>query len=198
MNRFLKKNSNWLGLLALALFIVVLAFIFRPNPPEYRINVIQALKLMNDPSLTIKVNDIAGKQTIDIRSAELYAQGHVENSINVPARQILDKQSIKLFNQFKKEGKVAILYGTNELQVASPWLLLQQLGYKNIVRLKGGINSDNKLTETNIASSESSVLDTSSFGARHVVSPNIESPVVNQKPESVKLGKKASSSGGGC
>ena len=198
MNRFLKNNSTWLGLSALALFIILFAYIFKPNPPEYNLNASQSLKLINDKTIAIAIKDMEGKQAIDIRSAEMYSRGHVENAVNVPARQILDKESIQLFRQLKSEGKVAVIYGSDELQAISPWLLLQQLGYKNILRLKGGFTSDNKLAETNLPSTESSVLDTSVLHANLGVS-TVSKPLTNKpKPESINLGKKASAAGGGC
>ncbi len=198
MNRFLKNNSTWIGLSALALLIIILAYIFKPNPPDYKLNAGQSLKLMNDRTLTISVKEMEGKQAIDIRSAELFARGHIDNAINIPGRQILDKESIQLFRQLKSEGKVAVIYGSDELQAISPWLLLQQLGYKNILRLKGGFTSDNKLAETNLQSTESSVLDTSVLHANLGVS-TVSKPLTDKpKPESINLGKKASAAGGGC
>jgi 3-mercaptopyruvate sulfurtransferase SseA len=98
MNRFLKTNFPWLSLLGLAFIIVILAFIFRPKSPDYQISATETLKLMNDQSMQVAVKDIAGKLLIDIRSADLYSQGHLERAINIPIRQLLDKESIELFN----------------------------------------------------------------------------------------------------
>lgn len=198
MNRFLKKNKNLLGWLALALFVVLIAFLFRPNPPEYKLNEANTLKLMNDKSLAIAVSEIAGKQTIDIRSAEAFAQGHFENAINIPVRQLLDKESIKLLKQLKEDGSIAVLYGSHELEAVSPWLLLQQLGFKNILRLKGYINSENNLSATDLAAVETALPDTSVFNIRAVqaVVPTTNSSVI--KPEVVKPMKRESAKGGGC
>ncbi len=198
MNRFLKLNSIWLGFLGLALFVIMLAFIFRPTPPEYSLNARQSLQLLKDSSRIINVSELAGKQVIDIRSAEMYAQGHAENAVNIPARQLLDKESIKLFNALKTERKFAVLYGTSELQVVSPWLLLQQLGYTHVLRLKGFLNSDGKLLPTEFARSESSVSNMAILGEKPVPSPSPKLSGEPQKPETIKLGKKASSTGGGC
>lgn len=198
MNSFLKSNSIWLGLSTLALFIILLAYIFKPNPPEYRLNATQSLKLMKDKFATIAVKDMEGKQAIDIRTAEMFGRGHVENAVNIPVREILDEESIKLFRQLKSERKVAVLYGSDELQAISPWLLLQQLGYKNIFRLKGGFTSDNKLAETNLQSTESSVLDTAVLHANQGASPGSKPLIDKPKPESIHLGKKTTSAGGGC
>jgi rhodanese-related sulfurtransferase len=197
MNRFLKSNSPWLGLLALGLLIIVIAFIFRPNPPEYRISAGQSLKLMNDPSLVVSVKDIGGKQLIDIRSAEMFARGHAGNAVNIPVRQILEAESVEFFSQLKEDGKTAVLYGSNELQATAPWLLLQQLGYRNVLRLKGGIESGGQLSESGLAATEIQVLDTSLFRAKP--SPaSVPVTTGEKKPESVKPVKREARTGGGC
>lgn len=197
MNRFLKSNSPWLGLLALALLIIVLAFIFRPNPPEYRISASQSLKLMNDPSLVVPVKEIGGKQLIDIRSEELFGMGHAENAVNIPARQILDEESVKFFSRLQQKGKAAVLYGSSELQATAPWLLLQQLGYRNVLRLKGGIVSGSQLSEPDMVSTENQVLDTAFFRAKPVVI-SVPAATVEKKPEIVKPVKREARTGGGC
>ena len=198
MNRFLKNKAAWIGLFGTILLLIVLAIFFRPNPPDYKLNLTQTLLLMKDSSLAITVNTLTGKQLIDIRQAESYTQSHAQNAVNIPARQLLDKESIKLFKELKSEGKVAVLYGSSELQVVSPWLLLQQLGYTNVLRLKGYITADGKLAQTELALSESSVLNLSAFGEKPAPSPAPKISGEPQKQESIKLGKKTSSSGGGC
>jgi len=108
MNRFLKNKTAWIGSFGTILLLIVLAIFFRPNPPDYKFNRTQTLLLMKDSSLAITVNTVTGKQLIDIRQAESYAQSHAQNAVNIPARQLLDKESIKLFKELKSEGKVAV------------------------------------------------------------------------------------------
>lgn len=198
MNRFLKNNSPWLGLLCIAAMIILLAFIFKPELPHYQINTLSTLKIMSDQTRQVPVQSIAGKQLIDIRSAELFAQGHPENAINVPLHQLLDNASIEIFSQLLENRKEAVLCGRDELQATAPWLLLQQLGYKNILLLKGGITPGGALIETALVLSETSVLDTSAIRYKS------EGPVVPVKiakkknPESVIPVRKPSASGGGC
>jgi rhodanese-related sulfurtransferase len=197
MNRFLKSNSPWLGLLGLALLVIVLAFIFRPKPPEYRINANQALKLMSDATLVVQVKDIGGKQLVDIRSAELFAAGHAANAVNIPARQLLEKESVEFFSQLQKEGKAALLYGSSELQATAPWLLLQQLGFSNVLRLKGGIGMENQLSDTELVSTEKQLLDTAVFSAKPGVPP-VSAATGVKKPEGVRPVKREARTGGGC
>ena len=198
MNRFLKTNSPWLGLLGLAMVIVILAFIFRPKSPEYEISANQTLKLINDNSMLVTIKDIAGKQLIDIRSTDLFAQGHPENAINIPGRKLLDKESVELFDQLLGNGKEAILYGSTDLQAIAPFLLLQQLGYTNVKYLQGGITDSGELRETELASTEVSVIDTSAMQTKPVLLQPKEKTPEKRKPQVVVPVRKEASSGGGC
>ena len=199
MNRFLKINTPWLSLLGLAITIVVLAFIFRPKSPHYLVGSKEALSIMiNDQKMEVGINDIAGKQLIDIRSAEKYAKGHSANAMNIPIRQLLDNESLRLFKDLSEEGKLVVLYGSDELQVTAPLFLLQQLGYKNIKVFKGGLASNNEFKESEIAATEISVIDVSSLHG-NTEQQNITVNAPEKKTgETVIPKRKGASAGGGC
>lgn len=198
MNSFLKNNSTWLGLLGLAVFIVILAFIFRPKQPEYKVSASQSLQLINNPSLEVAVKDIAGKQIIDIRSAELFAQGHPQNAINIPVRNLLDEGSIALFDKLLKEGTQVIICASDELQATAPFLLLQELGYQNLKILKGGFTANDEFKESALASTEASILDISAFSKKPELLDASATKTNKRKPETILPVRKAGSSGGGC
>jgi rhodanese-related sulfurtransferase len=198
MNSFLKNNSTWLSLLGVAVLIVILAFIFKPKAPEYQISANQTLKLINDQSLQVAVKDIVGKQIIDIRPAELFAQGHPEKAINIPVGNLLDKESTALLDRLLKDGTQAIICGSDELQATAPFLLLQELGYRNLKLFKGGFTSANEFKETVLASTETSVLDISAFSTKPVLDASGIKADDKKKPESILPVRKVGSSGGGC
>ncbi|MBA4409078.1 MAG: rhodanese-like domain-containing protein [Bacteroidota bacterium] len=198
MNRFLKKNKLWLSFLGLGIAIVLLAFLFRPVTIHYQVSAEESLKLVNNPSVQVGIADLAGKQIIDVRPSNIFAQGHPENAINLPIRQLLDEESVEIFDDLLASGKEAILYGCDELQATAPWLLLQQLGYKNIKLLKGGINPLGKFNETAAGATEVSVIDTSAFRIKTEVKNATEITQVKKKPQVVITVKKEVSSGGGC
>jgi rhodanese-related sulfurtransferase len=198
MNRFLKTNSPWLGLLILALAVVLMAYIFRPKYPEYSAGLNETIRLMNDQSKQIAVKDLSGKQLIDIRPANLYAQGHPANAVNIPLRQLLDKESVGLLDRLLKESKEAVLYGSDELQATAPWLLLQQLGYGNLKLLKGGYTAQNEFIETAAASNEIQVFDKTAFQAKPEPIKNTDNQAVKRTTETVVPVRKPASTGGGC
>ena len=198
MDRFLNSNKLWLGLPALAVVIILLAYLFSPDSLDYKMNVGESLKLVNDPSVLVEIKDLAGKQLIDIRTEEDFLKGHPEGAINLPIRQLLDEESLETLDELLESGKTAVLIGNNELQAISPLFLLRQIGYTNLKLLKGGLSSTNEFVATDLAATEVSVIDTAAIQAKPALSNQTvtNSPLI--KPESIKPVKKAVSAGGGC
>jgi rhodanese-related sulfurtransferase len=198
MNQFIKSNKLWLSLLGLAVVIVFLGFLFRPKTFDFKVNADEAVKLMNDPQAMVSTNDLAWKQLIDIRPADLFVQGHPDNAINIPVRNLLDDESLELFDQLSEKNQAAVLYGSDELQATAPWLLLQQLGYKNLKLLKGGFTSTYELKASVTASTETSVMDISVIQAKPESAIDSGAKPQKKKTESVIPVRKESTSGGGC
>ena len=196
MNPFIKLNKLWLSLLGLAVIIVFMGFLFRPKTIDFKIGADEAVKLMNNPQMSVSITDLTGKQLIDIRPAELFSQGHPENAINIPVRNLLDDESLELFDRLSDNGQDAVLYGSDELQATTPWLLLQQLGYQNIKIMKGGYTANNEFKEPILLTTETMALDTAAMKAKpmQTEAPKIE----KKKPQVVIPVRQEVSSGGGC
>ena len=195
MDSFIKSNRLWLGLLGVALVIVLLAFLFKPKSIEFQTKAKQSVSLISDKTLEVSVANLTGKQLIDIRPADQFAQGHAELAINIPARNLLDNESLKLFDRLQKSGEEAVLYGTDELQSVAPCLLLQQMGYSKVKFLKGGFGAENKFFETSGAALETMQLDQAAMNAAQ---PTTEKEPEKKKPQAVIPVRKEASSGGGC
>ncbi len=195
MNPFIKSNKLWLSLLALAVVIVFLAFLFKPKPIEFQTMAKQSVNLISDKGLEVSVANLSGKQLIDIRPADQFAQGHAELAINIPVRNLLDKEALELFDRLQNSGEEAVLYGSDELQSVSPCLLLQQMGYIKVKFLKGGFNADNKFFETSGAATETMQLDQSAMKAGQQTATKEPE---KKKPQAVIPVRKEASSGGGC
>ena len=194
MNRFIKSNKLWLGLLSLAVFIVFLAFLIRPKSDEYQTGVTQSVKMITDQNLYIPVSGLPGKQLIDLRPADRFAQGHAEMAINIPVRNLLDNESLELFDRLKKNGQEAVLYGNDELQAIAPCLLLQQMGYSNLKMLKGEFITNNQFKETAQPATEVMLLDATAMQAKKETTPT----TTQKRPQVVVPVRKETSSGGGC
>lgn len=74
---------------------------------------------------------------IDIRDKFDYSINHLENALNIPTSEILNVNSISLFDQLRDQGKTAILYGKNPDDANSAYMVLFQLGYDNLKILNG-------------------------------------------------------------
>jgi rhodanese-related sulfurtransferase len=195
MNSFIKSNKIWLSLLVLAIIIIFLAFLFRPKSIDFKTNSDQAVKLLTDPSTQVAISELAGKQLIDIRSADLFAQGHPDQAINIPVRNLLDEESLELSDRLQKSGQTAVLYGSDELQTAAPCLLLQQMGYLNLRTLKGRFEITNGFKESDPASNEVMLLDVDAMKAKQEEKiPDAEI----KKPQVIIPVRKQASTGGGC
>lgn len=196
MNSFIKSNKLWLGLLGLAMVIVLLAFLFRPRVIDFQTSTQQSVNLLADKQLDVSVSDLPGKQLIDVRPAEQFAQGHAELAINIPIRNLLDDESLELFERLMESGQEAVLYGSEQLQVVAPCLLLQQMGYQNIRMLKGHFTGSNQFAETPVKTSEVMLLDTAAMKANPIQTeiPKVE----KKKPQAVVPVRQEVTSGGGC
>ena len=195
MDSFIKSNRLWLGLLGVALVIVLLAFLFKPKSIEFQTKVKHSVNLISDKTLEVSVSNLSGKQLIDIRPADQFAQGHAEMAINIPVRNLLDEESLEIIERLQTSGQEAVLYGSDELQSVSPCLLLQQMGYTKVKFLKGGFDADNKLFETTGAATETMQLDQAAMKAAQ---PAAAKEPEKKKPQVVIPVRKEASSGGGC
>ncbi|MEA3477434.1 MAG: rhodanese-like domain-containing protein [Bacteroidota bacterium] len=77
-------------------------------------------------------------QLIDIRNPYEYLKGHIETAINIPVYNLLDNENLKFFKRMAADTVTIILYGKDQLEANSPWMLLKQMGYNNIKVLLGG------------------------------------------------------------
>lgn len=83
------------------------------------------------------INSDAPPLLIDIRSAEEYAEEHVENAINIPMEQ-LNKNAEGL----PKDKSAAIVTVCNVGKISmTATLILKSLGYRNVMNLGGGMTA---------------------------------------------------------
>ncbi len=73
---------------------------------------------------------------LDVREPNEYALGHIENSIHIPRGDILSKVEVTLATRDKSAQ--VIIYCASGNRSALAGLMMEELGYTNIVSLKGG------------------------------------------------------------
>ena len=96
---------------------------------------------------------------VDIRNIYDYQIDHLENAYSIPSANLLDKDSKKLLDQWQADSLQVVLYGRDELQATTPWMLLYQLGYTNTKLLMGGMDYvikmyDGEITDDNAFNTE--------------------------------------------
>lgn len=77
-------------------------------------------------------------QLIDLRSPYDFLIGHIDDAINIPLNSILEDENFATIKKISESGKTMIFYGNDQSQANGPWLLMTQLGIKNIKVLAGG------------------------------------------------------------
>lgn len=74
-------------------------------------------------------------QMIDLRTPHEFAESHIPGAINIPAKNVLDMDYYNIFNQ---DEKINVLYCRGKNQAINVYMILKQLGFKNIKVALGG------------------------------------------------------------
>lgn len=72
---------------------------------------------------------------LDVRSPQEFAEGHLNNSINIPTYEIYSKAP----KIIKDKETIIIAYCTVGIRSENAIRILKKLGYKNLYHLEGGI-----------------------------------------------------------
>ncbi|MHC1777606.1 MAG: rhodanese-like domain-containing protein [Lentimicrobium sp.] len=76
-------------------------------------------------------------QLIDIRPQNEFEKFNLQGAVNIPVDNLLSPDYTEVFDQ---DVKLNVFYGNGTTQANEAWMLLRQLGYKNIYVLRGGLN----------------------------------------------------------
>ena len=57
MDRLFKTNMLWFSLPGMAVILILLAYLFRPNSLDYKMNVGESLKLVNVASVLVEIKE---------------------------------------------------------------------------------------------------------------------------------------------
>jgi len=76
-------------------------------------------------------------QMIDLRTPHEFIENHVPGAINIPAKDVLDMDYYPVLNQ---DQKINVLYCRGGSQAVDIYMILTQLGFKNIRVALGGFD----------------------------------------------------------
>jgi rhodanese-related sulfurtransferase len=214
MKKFIKKNALFLSALIVVIFIILIIAVTNRPSVTYKLNKDNLVALLKDSSQFVSPVGLDAlleqkKGTlvmVDIRSFDEYSKGHIKESVNIPVMNLLDKNTLSFFDELSSKGQESILYGDDQLQANGPWLLLKQVGVKNVKILQGGYQLYKLLpfndSLTSLAKQmvwvERSIIDTSALRKK---TTSVSLPVAGKpkvQKEKVIPVKKEESGGGGC
>jgi rhodanese-related sulfurtransferase len=212
MDELNKTNRLTITVVAIVLVIIIGLVTLRRPDIKYTLNTSESLALLGNPALVITpeqavslLKDSTGKTMfIDIRNSIAFERGHVKNAINIPVRELFEKTSKATLRDIEKAGQKAIIYGESQQQANGPWMMLQQIGYKNALLFTGNYvqldpNPDS-ITKLLPQFSETPLIDTAALKA--LTAPKSTDKTATKPTGTVKKKvapvKKEASSGGGC
>lgn len=140
----MKTMNGFKKISILLLVSIVLFSCTSENRKKYAISTEDALEAYISKKDILSVEKVANillcKQDhiyrmIDLRTPHEFAQGHIQDAINIPAKNVLDMDYYNLFNQ---DEKINVLYCRGKNQAINIYMILNQLGFKNIKVALGG------------------------------------------------------------
>jgi rhodanese-related sulfurtransferase len=144
---FKHPNRSFVAFVVIFVLVIVIGLLTINRPDlEYTLSIDDTIEqLMANEDETFP-EDLAGiiemeepgYALIDLRTPFDYLKGHINGAINIPTNSLLDKDNLKMFNQFAKDSIKVVIYGQNQLEANGPWMILKQMGYENITVLMGG------------------------------------------------------------
>ncbi len=167
----------------LFILVVLIGLLTYKRPTHmYAINSKTTLENITTDNYLISLKDIENKEyvLIDTRNEFEFQKGHLNKAINIYAPEILNEENTSIFNKLLEENKTVVLYSTNPNDVVAPFMVLYQLGFKNL-KIASIYNSynQNKLITENI-DVEKSVADINAF-----INESIKKAAIQTKPKPV-------------
>jgi rhodanese-related sulfurtransferase len=139
---------------------------------------------------------------IDIRSHNEFLTEHIEGATNIPLSEILEEDYFSFLKEADQKSTTIVIIGKDLLQANASWLLLKQLGIKNLKLLASGYNLKSLTNE--VLLTETTQIEVQFFNdsiVKQLENPSIKGDApsnnIKEKITPVKKQKKATT-GGGC
>jgi rhodanese-related sulfurtransferase len=151
-----KNNGNTLdytskkGMIAItvvALFVGIFAATLEPEKEVLLKEVNQAGFIKSHKDIkTITPDELALRyilkdkslQAVDTRDSKIFSKLTLPNAVNLTLEDFFSNSSAKVFN---RAGKINILFGATDEDSKKAVALAKELGYNNVIALKGGFNN---------------------------------------------------------
>lgn len=165
MKELEKTKRISIGAVLFILVIIIALLTYKRPKHLYSVNTSNTLNMVISNDYFISLEEINNPDfvLIDIRNQYEFEKGHLENAINIYAPELLNKKNSEAFKELKADNKTVILYGNNPNEANTSFILLYQLGYKNIkiLKIENSYYQNKLITKNSIL--EKSVIDISAF-----------------------------------
>jgi len=124
---------------------VIIAAVPKNTTTPYKLSASQILDELKSGTQYLEPEQVAQMlvekdpylQLIDIRALNEFEKFSLQGAISIPIDNLLSPDLVETFDQ---DTKMNVFYGNGTTQANEAWMLLRQLGYKNIYVLRGGLN----------------------------------------------------------
>ncbi len=187
----------------LFILIIIIALLFYERPKHvYSVNSSQMLEKVMSKDYFVSLDEIDNQNhvLVDIRNRFEYEKGHINDAINISTPDLLTEDNTVFFKRISEENKELVLYGSTPTEANNPFMILYQLGYKNVKILLVSLEySQNKLI-TKKSEIEKNNTDIKAFIAESQkkvkITPKPKKKVVKKKVIPKKKKKKMPVEGG--
>ena len=184
------------------LVILIGVLTFKKPTNVYKKTNSETLAMVNTQDYLVDYTDVDQSNSvfIDIRERFEYSKGHIGEALNMPTADILEEQSISMFDGLRDAGKTIVFYGKTPNEANSAWMILYQLGYENIKILNSATQLvDNRFEVTNydLEKPIANYLEIFNNGnPENSEDTQVLAPVTPKKVIAVKIKKKRKPEGG--
>lgn len=129
----------------LLIFGLIIAAVPKNTTKPYKLSAGQILDELKSGTQYLEPEQIAQMlvekdpylQLVDIRPQNEFEKFNLPGALSIPIDNLLSPDYVDVFDQ---DVKLNVFYGNGTTQANEAWMLLRQLGYKNIYVLRGGLN----------------------------------------------------------
>ncbi|MEN8250253.1 MAG: rhodanese-like domain-containing protein [Bacteroidota bacterium] len=205
MEELKRTKRITIGTVVVVAVLIVALLIYKPPLHKYKIATADmAFELMMATPITPdEAMEFVWDSTyvfVDIRSEHDYSVYHLDNAVSIPSGKLLTKDSKKQFDQWQKDSLQVVLYGKDELQVTTPWMVLYQVGYTNTRIMMGGMEYIDMLYEGTLENEEAYNVEMPAYDYAGIIaaaaSGEVTAPVVQPKKVVVRKKEKKAAEGG--
>jgi rhodanese-related sulfurtransferase len=198
------EKTKRISFSAVIIILVVLIGIWSFQKPNYvfKKNKELTLKPIISQDYIIPFKDLDSssikKMTfIDVRNAFDYNEGHLKNAKNIYTADLLDEKNKEYLNGLEEQNKTIVLYASTPGEASGAWMLLTQLGIKNVKLLSIKTNHVNNTFSISDFPIEKAQLDYAAY-MKKATSGKIEVKKVTRKRVIKLTKKKKKVAEGGC